>query len=169
MWNVERINSVTWDWIKSVTWKSFNKSVFISDNRIILFLMESSYFLYEKLEVWQLSVTLVNKIYVLLHGFPNEEKFALTSQIRRAAISIPSNIAEGSGRFSNKEKVHFLDIAHGSLYELLCQMSISSKAGYIQEEDLISIKNDAIRIARMLGGLRRSYLHKMEDKPKDNE
>ncbi len=64
--------------------------------------MDSSYFLYEKLEVWQLSMDLVDKIYVLLRNFPNEERFALASQIRRAAISIPSNIAEGTGRFSNK-------------------------------------------------------------------
>ncbi len=79
--------------------------------------MDSSYFLYEKLEVWQLSMDFVDNIYALLRNFPNEEKFALTSQIRRAAISIPSSIAEGTGRFSDKEKVRFLDIAHGSLYE----------------------------------------------------
>ena len=130
--------------------------------------MDSSYFLYEKLEVWQLSMDLVDKIYVLLRNFPNEERFALASQIRRAAISIPSNIAEGTGRFSNKEKVHFIDIAHGSLYEVLCQLRISNKAGYIQDEDLISIKAQATRIAKMLGGLRRSYLSKMSNSVDDN-
>lgn len=129
--------------------------------------MDSSYFLYEKLEVWQLSMSLVDKIYVLLRDFPNEEKFALTSQIRRAAISIPSNIAEGSGRFSNKEKVHFIDIAHGSLYEVICQLSISNKAGYIEDEDLINIKKEATRVAQMLGGLRRSLLGKMYNSSDD--
>lgn len=129
--------------------------------------MNSSYFLYEKLEVWQLSMSLVDKIYVLLRNFPNEEKFALTSQIRRAAISIPSNIAEGTGRFSNKEKVHFIDIAHGSLYEVLCQLSISNMAGYIGDEDLINIKNEATRVAQMLGGLRRSLLGKMNTSSED--
>lgn len=130
--------------------------------------MDSSYFLYEKLEVWQLSMELVDKIYVLLHDFPNEEKFALSSQIRRSAISIPSNIAEGTGRFSNKEKVRFLDIAHGSLYEVLCQMRISNKAGYIHDDDLNNIRIQATRIAKMLGGLRRSYLNKMGDSADDN-
>ena len=112
-------------------------------------------------------MSLVDKIYVLLRDFPNEEKFALTSQIRRAAISIPSNIAEGSGRFSNKEKVHFIDIAHGSLYEVICQLSISNKAGYIEDEDLINIKKEATRVAQMLGGLRRSLLGKMYNSSDD--
>lgn len=129
--------------------------------------MDSAHFLYEKLEVWQLSMDLVDKIYALLRDFPKEERFALTSQIRRAVISVPSNIAEGSGRLSNKEKVRFLDIAHGSLYEVLCQMSISNKAGYVKDEDLSDIKNDAIRIARMIGGLRRFYLSRSDDTPED--
>ena len=129
--------------------------------------MDSAHFLYEKLEVWQLSMDLVDKIYALLRDFPKEERFALTSQIRRAVISVPSNIAEGSGRLSNKEKVRFLDIAHGSLYEVLCQMSISNKAGYVKDEDLSDIKNDAIRIARMIGGLRRFYLSGSDNTPED--
>lgn len=130
--------------------------------------MGSSFFLYEKLDVWRLAVDFVKEIYELLYGFPASENFVLSSQIKRAGISIPSNIAEGSGRVSVKEKIHFVDIANGSLCEALCQLKIALELGYIEEESYIHIKNKAAKIAMMLGGWRRSLSTKLEDK-KNNE
>ena len=125
--------------------------------------MDSSYFLYEKLEVWQLSMSLVDKIYVLLRDFPNEEKFALTSQIRRAAISIPSNIAEGLGRMSIKERIHFLEIAYGSLTEVTCQLDIAQSLGYITEEELKIAEDMSIEVGRIMSGLRKSLIDKQNN------
>lgn len=119
--------------------------------------MGSSFFLYEKLDVWNYAMDFVTEVYELLNSFPTSENFVLNSQIKRAAISIPSNIAEGSGRVSVKEKIHFIDIANGSLYEVLCQLKIANQLGYIQNDNYVDIKNKATRIAMMLGGLRRSY------------
>ena len=107
--------------------------------------MESPFFLYEKLDVWRLAVDFVKEIYELLYGFPASENFVLSSQIKRAGISIPSNIAEGSGRVSVKEKIHFVDIANGSLCEALCQLKIALELGYIEEESYIHIKNKAAK------------------------
>lgn len=118
--------------------------------------MEPSFFMYEKLDVWKFSMDFVTDIYKLVDEFPPTEKYGLTSQIKRAAISVPSNIAEGSGRMSIKEKIHFVDIANGSLYEVLCQLKIANLVGYLQETCYENIKNQATRIAMMLGGWRRS-------------
>jgi four helix bundle protein len=82
---------------------------------------------FRNLNVWQLSIELVEQIYTLTAKFPYEEKFGLTSQIRRSSISIPSNIAEGSSRKSRKEFAHFLSIAIGSSFELETQLLIASK------------------------------------------
>lgn len=118
--------------------------------------MDSLYFMFERLDVWKFSMDFVKEIYELLTAFPSDEKYSLVSQIRRAAISLPSNIAEGSGRASVKEKVHFIDIANGSLYEVVCQLNIAMQVGYIQEDVYTHFKNKATRIAMMLGGWRRS-------------
>lgn len=74
-------------------------------------------FPFEKLQVWQLSRALVKDVYAVLEKFPQTEKYALCSQIRRAIVSVPSNLAEGSSRFSNREKLHYIEIAFGSLME----------------------------------------------------
>ncbi len=87
---------------------------------------------YQQLIVWQKAMQLVNLIYQLTHVFPNEEKFGLTSQLRRAAVSIPSNIAEGSGRGSDKDFCRFLFLARGSLTELETQLLIAHQLGYCQ-------------------------------------
>lgn len=125
--------------------------------------MASSFFLYEKLEVWNLAVDFVKDIYEILYGFPASENYILCGQIKRAAISIPSNIAEGAGRVSVKEKIHFIDIANGSLYEVLCQFKIALEIGYIDETSYNSIKNNATRISMMLGGWRRSLSTKLDN------
>ena len=103
---------------------------------------------YKDLIVWQKSIDLVEEIYALASHFPPEERFVLWSQMARAAVSVPSNIAEGSGRATQKEFLHFLSIARGSLYELSTQLTIGMRLGYIAD---ISATADRINeIARIL-------------------
>ena len=119
--------------------------------------MNNIEFSFEKLMVWQDSRQLVSSVYKLLKTFPSEERFALCDQIRRAVISVPSNIAEGSGRISAKEKCHFIDIAFGSLMETYCQLQLSCDLGYIDEEKLKEIKVSVSEISRKLSGLRNHF------------
>ena len=119
--------------------------------------MNNIEFSFEKLMVWQDSRQLVSSVYKLLKTFPSEERFALCDQIRRAVISVPSNIAEESGRISAKEKCHFIDIAFGSLMETYCQLQLSCDLGYIDEEKLKEIKVSVSEISRKLSGLRNHF------------
>lgn len=107
-----------------------------------------------ELDAWQVSRSLVKSVYLLTKGFPREELFGLTSQMRRAAISIPSNIAEGAARSGNREFAHFLNIARGSLSELETQLVIAADLGYIKSNDPIFALVD--RISRLLTGLHKS-------------
>ena len=91
---------------------------------------------YTNLDVWKNSRELVKQIYMLTSNFPKEEIYSLTSQLRRAAISIPSNIAEGVARNFQKETLQFLHISKGSLYELETQLYLSFDIGYLSEEEL---------------------------------
>ena len=91
---------------------------------------------YKELILWQKSITLVSDVYKVTATFPDCERFNLISQINRAAVSIPSNIAEGAGRNSDKEFVQFLAIAHASTYEVETQLIISKNLGYLSEEGL---------------------------------
>ena len=116
------------------------------------------YFYFKKLDVYNYSKVLVISIYKLLENYPQEEKFAICSQIRRAAVSVPSNIAEGFGRTSSKEKIHFLEISYGSLMEVSCQIEISHDLGYIDKVDLDSINLQIETIARLLSSLRVSIM-----------
>jgi four helix bundle protein len=86
---------------------------------------------YKELKLWQKSIDLVTSIYLSTRSFPSVEKFGLVSQINRAAVSIPSNIAEGAGRNSDKEFLHFLSIAQASSYELETQLIISKNLNYL--------------------------------------
>ena len=88
---------------------------------------------YNNLQIWQQAMDLVEDIYKLTASFPTEEKFGLVSQMTRAAVSIPSNIAEGAGRNSDKDFAHFISIAIGSLYELNTQIVLSERLGYINQ------------------------------------
>ena len=88
---------------------------------------------YNNLQIWQQAMDLVEEIYKLTASFPIEEKFGLVSQMTRAAVSIPSNIAEGAGRNSDKDFAHFISIAIGSLYELNTQIILSERLGYINQ------------------------------------
>lgn len=114
-------------------------------------------FVFERLQVWQKSRQLVKDVYVLLDSFPNIEKYALCDQIRRAIVSVPSNIAEGCGRPSYKERMHFVEIAYGSLMESYCQLTLAEDLGYISSEARMKIKPNFEEVAKMLSGFR-NYL-----------
>lgn len=113
---------------------------------------------FEKLMVYQSSRKLVKEVYRLIRCFPPEERFALCDQIRRAVISVPSNIAEQSGRTSYKERIHFLDIAYGSLMETYCQLEIAVDLGYISIETLKSIKDLFFDTSRLIIGLKKKLV-----------
>lgn len=115
--------------------------------------MEDRKFSFEGLEVYQEARNLVKEVYLLQSKFPKTETFALGDQVRRSASSVTSNIAEGSGRSSNKEKVHFFEIVYGSLMEAFCQLQIAQDLGYITEADIDSIRPLFISVAKMLSGL----------------
>lgn len=104
---------------------------------------------YKELKVWQKSMDLAEQIYALTSSFPKEEKYGLISQIQRSAVSIPSNIAEGAGRNSNKEFRNFLGIANGSANELTTQLLLSIRIGYIKENALDDIFNLITEIQKM--------------------
>ncbi|HNT30133.1 MAG TPA: four helix bundle protein [bacterium] len=114
--------------------------------------MKSS-FPFEELEVWKLSMGLVKTIYEVTVGFPDEEKFGLTSQMRRAATSVPLNVAEGKGRWSKKEFVHFLFIARGSLYETLTLIILAYELDYITSEKKSLLEQESSTILSKLSGL----------------
>lgn len=111
---------------------------------------------YKKLKVWEKSIELVLKIYKLTGSFPASEQYGLTSQIRRCAVSIPSNIAEGSGRQSEGDFNHFLNISKGSSNEMETQLIISNKLGYLKDDDFGSCLSGIEEIQKMLAGLQRS-------------
>jgi four helix bundle protein len=108
---------------------------------------------YQDLQVWQKAMDLVDRIYQVTKAFPKEELYGLSSQIRRAAISIPSNIAEGQGRSSTKEFLRHLAIAYGSLMETETQILISQRQGYVSPREAESLISLASEIGRMLNGL----------------
>jgi len=108
---------------------------------------------YKDLEVWQKAMDLVTRIYIVSKKFPREEIYGLTSQMRRSAVSIPSNIAEGRGKRSTKDFIRFLNIAYGSLAELETQIVISQNLGFANEEDTASLFNDTSRVGRMINGM----------------
>ena len=106
------------------------------------------------LKVWQEGMELVTDIYRVTDSFPRDEIYGLTSQMRRAAVSVPSNIAEGAARISNKEFLQFLSIARGSLSELETQIMISRNLDYVQDVDLVLIR--VVTVFALLGGLMKS-------------
>ena len=120
-------------------------------------MMEKKYE-YKNLDVYKESKNLVKMVYGLIEKFPKVETYAGCDQLRRAVISIPSNIAEGSGRTSAKDQAHFFEMAFGSLMEVNCQMDIACDLGYINQNELKQIEEQVSRIAAMLSGLRRKCL-----------
>ena len=114
------------------------------------------------LRVYKESKELVKSVYMLLNSFPKYETYSLGDQLRRAVVSVPSNIAEGSGRFSVKEKIHFLEIAYGSLTETLCQLDIAHDLSYINDEEFNTEKEKINVIGKQLSGLRASFQKQLE-------
>lgn len=108
---------------------------------------------HKKLDVWKLSMELSRAVYRLTAGFPSEERFGLVSQMRRAAVSVPSNLAEGAARVSTSEFRQFLSIARSSLSELDTQLDLSLELGFITEQARSDIDRLLTRIDKMLFGL----------------
>ena len=120
--------------------------------------MKESKYSYKNLEAYKESKKLVKQVYALLKKFPKEETYALCDQLRRAVISVPSNIAEGSGRTSAKDQAHFFEMAFGSLMEVDCQMDIAQDLGYVSSEELEDVSKQISQIAALLSGMRRKIL-----------
>ena len=108
---------------------------------------------HKKLNVWKSAVDLVTEIYHATDAFPAHEIYSLTNQIRRAAISVPSNIAEGAARHTKKEFVNYLHMAQGSLSELDTQSEIARRLGYLSENHWINIDAQMEQVDKMLSGL----------------
>ena len=111
---------------------------------------------HERLEVWERAIDFVVRIYKTTKSFPREEKFGLTSQIRRAAVSVPANIAEGAARQSVKEFSYFLSNAQGSVSELATEILIARRLGYVNEQTYRLDNDELTSIGRMILGLARS-------------
>lgn len=111
---------------------------------------------HEKLEVWCKAIDMVTTVYSVTRSFPSEEKYGLTSQIRRAAVSIPANIAEGAARQTDKEFHQFLSIAQGSSSELETELRIAMNLGYLSTDEHERIYAEVNTIARMIVGLSKS-------------
>ena len=118
---------------------------------------------FEKLEVYQLTRKLIQNVYQIVNCLPANERFALGSQLQRAIVSVLSNIAEGSGRVSIKEKIHFVEISYGSLMEAYCQLQICCDLYYITEDTLKYLKPEFFRISRLLNALKNSYKSKLPE------
>ena len=120
-------------------------------------------FFYRKLKVYQDAMVLLEDVYQLTKKFPSTELHGLTNQIQRAAVSIPSNIAEGMGRFSIKDRIRFIDISNGSLMEVMCQLEIAHRLGYISDEELQIQDTKIATIAKMVLGLRKNLEEKINN------
>ena len=119
-------------------------------------------FLFKKLIVWQRAMEFAKLVYDLVKKLPAEERFALADQLRRSAVSIPSNIAEGNGRAGNRDYSHFLSIARGSLYETVTQLELAKELGYVGGDSRSSSTFDEIyslaeEISRMLTSMLKKY------------
>jgi four helix bundle protein len=113
-------------------------------------------FRFEKLEVWREARSLALQIYRITEKFPVEEKYGLVGQLRRASVSIASNIAEGSSRNSDKDFAHFLEMSYGSLMEVITQLILAHDIGYLDEPELDQMKNNGAKLAAKLVALNRS-------------
>src|SRR5256712_5938313 len=115
-------------------------------------------FNFEKLDVWQKAIDFADLAYNETRGFPAEERFGLTNQFRRAAVSISSNIAEGSSRSSKSDFARFVEIATGSVFEVVSQAFVAQRQSFLSESQFREIYTYAEELSRMLSGLRKSLL-----------
>ena len=122
--------------------------------------MEERTYSFKTLNTYTEAKNLVLQVYAIIKILPQEERYALSDQLRRAAISVPSNIVEGMNRISDKEKSHFLEIAYASLMEVYCQIDIATDLGYIDIERNKELVEQINTVAKLISGLRRSTLNK---------
>jgi four helix bundle protein len=115
-------------------------------------------FNFEKLDVWHKAIAFADMVYSVTLNFPSDERFGLTKQMRRAAVSVSSNIAEGSSRISRNDFARFLEIATGSVFEVVSQSYVSRRQGFLVEVDFQHLYSAAEEQGKMLSGLRRSLL-----------
>lgn len=120
---------------------------------------------FERLFVWQKSRQLVTLIYKLIMKLPQEERFGLSDQLRRASVSIASNLAEGAGRMSIKEKIHFCEVSYGSLMEVTCQLLLAQDLGYLTEEDNQQIRPLIEEQERLIRGYHNFLREKIKELP----
>jgi len=113
-------------------------------------------FKFEKLEIWQKAVEYADLVYKITNSFPSEERFGLTSQLRRSAVSVSSNIAEGSSRSSDTDFARFIEIAYGSLLESVSELEIARRQDFLGTEDCNEAYVKAEALGRMLSGIRRT-------------
>jgi four helix bundle protein len=121
-------------------------------------------FRFERLEVWHKAVDYAGTIYDVTRTFPEDERFGLTSQLRRSSVSISSNIAEGSSRSSRVDFNRFIEIAYGSLLESVSELRIAQRQKFISNSDLERIYKQAEELAKMLSGLRRTVKPNVKSK-----
>ena len=114
---------------------------------------------FEKLNVWQDSIDLVELIYETVKTFPSDEKFGLVSQMKRCSVSISSNLAEGTSRITKKDKAHFSTIAFSSTMELLCQVIVSKRLGFINETEYETLRESILKISNQINSLRKYQLN----------
>ena len=115
-------------------------------------------FSFEKLDVWKESALLVKKIYKITDSFPTSEKYGLISQLRRASISISSNLAEGTSRNTNKDKAYFSTITYSSTMEVLNQLILAKELNFFLEDDYLDLRNQIYKISNMINALRKYQL-----------
>lgn len=111
-------------------------------------------FRFERLEVWQEAIELSTRVYQSTRGFPPDELYGLRSQMRRSAVSVSANIAEGSGRATDKEFIRFIEIAFGSLMETISHVTVALRQAFITEADYAELYSLCEKVAKMLSGLR---------------
>jgi four helix bundle protein len=121
---------------------------------------EGFMFNFEKLESWNRAIDFADLVYLSTRDFPREEMFGLAMQMRKAAVSVSSNLAEGSSRSSRTDFARFTEIATGSLFEVVSQSVVAKRRGFLSESDYLKTYQDAERLGRMLSGLRGSLLSK---------
>jgi four helix bundle protein len=117
---------------------------------------------FRELRAWQLGMELAEHVYLLTDSFPKSETYGMTSQIRRSAISIPSNLAEGHGRTSSKEFLHFIAIAYGSICELETQLLLSHRLKYINVNDSETVLALLIETSKTIRGLQKAIKERIE-------
>ena len=115
---------------------------------------------FENLDVWKIAKDFVIKLYRITNNFPDCEKFGIILQIRRSAVSVASNLAEGNSRTTNKDQAHFTQMAYGSMMEIVCQLIISKELGYLSKNDYDLLRDKAEEITNKLNALKKYQLNK---------